>query len=401
MISRTEHGASAPTSEIFRDAEPPRICMLSARKITRRAFQCANYEAQDVLQATDQVDLISPEPGRGFRFKERWQRRLLYRDLSERLIFANPGLQRVRLTREYDLFVVRCQTYWDLLYVNAIDGWKDRCKTTVCWIDELYAAAIPLYRHWLHALRRFDHVFVGFSSTVAPLSAAINRPCRWLPAAVDTLRFSPFPNRPERVIDVYSIGRRWANIHRILLRAAARGGLFYVYDTFPSIAEQEVYDHQQHRDFFAHMIKRSRYFMVAPGKVDTPEETHGQMEIGHRYYEGAAAGAVMIGQPPQCSVFAETFAWPDVVVPIQPDGSDVVQVLAQLTVEPSRVAEMSRRNAVEALLRHDWVYRWKEILRVSGLEPSPEMIARERRLRGLVELGLTDDKYLSIEKAAK
>jgi hypothetical protein len=47
---------------------------------------------------------------------------------------------------------------------------------------------------------------------------------------------------------------------------------------------------------------------------------------------------------------------------------------------------IGRRNAAEALLRHDWVYRWKEILRIAGLAPSPEMDARERRLKELAAL---------------
>jgi hypothetical protein len=359
--------------------------MLTARQFTRRAYQCGQYEAQDVLEEIDDVDLIRLEAERGFRFKESWQRRLLFRDLSKQLISLNPGLRPVRLTREYDLFLVRCQTWWDLPYVNAIQGWKDYCKTSVCWIDELWAAALPQYKYWLDALQQFDHVFVSCSGTVASLSRAIDRTCRWLPAAVDTLRFSPHPNPPARVVDVYSIGRRWQGIHQALLDAAERKAVFYVYDTFPSIAEREVHDHQQHRSLFANMAKRSRYFMVAPGKVDEQGETQGQMEVGHRYYEGAAAGAVLIGQPPNCGVFNQLFDWPNVVIPVQPDGSDILEILGDLDSEPERVSAISQRNAAEALLRHDWVYRWKEILQLAGLEPLPSLAARERRLKDLAE----------------
>lgn len=175
-------------------------------------------------------------------------------------------------------------------------------------------------------------------------------------------------------------------VHQALLQAAGRRDIFYVYDTIPSVAERHVYDHQQHRDLLATMAKRSRYFVVAPGKVNVPEETHGQVEIGSRYYEGAAAGAVMIGQAPDSEAFREMFDWPDAVIPIQPDGSDVIETLARLGSEPERVSAISRRNAAEALLRHDWVYRWKEIFRVAGLEPSPRMAARERCLKELADL---------------
>jgi len=75
----------------------PRICMPTARNFTRRAFQCAFYEAQDILREVENVDLLRLEPGWGFGFREGWHRRLLYHDVSKRLIFMNPGLKSVRL----------------------------------------------------------------------------------------------------------------------------------------------------------------------------------------------------------------------------------------------------------------------------------------------------------------
>lgn len=371
MIVQTSHSENAP-----------RICMPTARHFSRRVFQCGMYEAQDVLAQTDAVDLIGFETKRGFATWQAWQRRLLYHDISRRLIGINPGLKPVRLTREYDLFVAVCPNYWDLLYVNAVEGWKDKCKTSVCWVDEMWPAEIPRFKYWLHWLRQFDYVFVGLHGSAAPLSQAIGKECRWLPGAVDCLRFTPHPEAPQRVVDVYSIGRRCNGIHTELLGAAAREQLFYIYDTF-SGADAEAFEHRQHRDMLANMIKHSRFFMVAPPKIDTPEETQGQTGIGYRYYEGAAAGAVMIGQKPQCPEFADMFPWPEAVVPIQPDGSDVLQVISDLSAEPARVKAISQRNAAEALLRHDWAYRWNQMFRIIGLPISAGMTEREERLKEL------------------
>ncbi|SRR6266581_1611919 len=387
MDSSTNDSPGRFASGTSKPSPNPRICIPTARNFTKRLFQCGFYEAQDVLCDVDDVNLIGLEPGPGFRLKESWQRRLLFRDISKRLIYANPGLRKVKLTGEYDLFVAHCQTWWDFLYVNAIEGWRERCKSCVCWIDELWASSIPRYRYWLHALSQFDHVFVGYSGTAAPLSEVIGRTCHWLPGGVDALRFSPYPRPPARVIDFYSIGRRWEGIHRALLTKAESGEIFYVYDTFPSIYT-EVHDHKQHRDFYANVAKRSKYFMVAPGKMDAPDETQGQVTIGFRYYEGAAAGAVMIGQSPNCQEFQDMFGWPDVVVQVQPDGSDIQDVLARLNSEPERVSKIIRQNAAGALLRHDWVYRWKQMFQVAGIEPSPKMTERERQLQKMADLAL-------------
>jgi len=399
MSSSNGNYAWPQAGETPHPTRPPRICLPTGRNFKKKAFQCGHYEAQDVLCEADDVDLIHLEPVRGYEFRERWQRRLLYRDVTKRLISCNPGLGKVRLNRDYDLFLALCQIHHDLLNVNAIEGWKDHCRTSVCWIDEMWAALIPRYKYWIHWLNQFDHVFVGCRGTVDALSNAIERPCHWLPGGVDTLRFTPYPDPPARVVDVYSIGRRWEDIHKTLLQAAERREVFYIYDTFQA-SLTDVYDHQQHRDYFANVAKRSRYFMVAPGKIDAADETRGQIEVGFRYYEGAAAGTVMIGQAPNCASFGELFPWPDAVIQIRPDGSDVMEILAGLASEPERVAEISRRNAAESLLRHDWIYRWKEIFRVAGIAPSPGMMARERRLKELADLALSAGENRAFTKTS-
>lgn len=372
----------------------PRICMPTFRNFTKRAFRCGLYEAQDVLREIDNVDLICLDQGWGARLNENWLRMPLYHDVTKTLVLMNPGLQKIRLTREYDLFVAVCQDFSDLPYINAIGEWKKRCKTSVCWIDEVWAASIPGFKCWFPALQQFDHVFIGCRSSVAPLSNAIGRPCYWLPGAVDLLRFSPYPDPPSRVIDVYSIGRRWEDVHRTLLRAERGREIFYIYDTFGA-SNAHVYDHQQHRELYAQMAKRSRYFTVAPGKMND-RVTQGQVEVGYRYYEGAAAGAVMVGGAPDCEAFRESFPWPDTVISVDPDGSDVLAVLHDLDSDPNRLLAIQQRNAEESLLRHDWVYRWKEMFRVVGIDPLPGMAARAQRLKELA--GLAANRALRVHR---
>jgi hypothetical protein len=77
---------------------------------------------------------------------------------------------------------------------------------------------------------------------------------------------------------------------------------------------------------------------------------------------------------------------------IQPDGSDIMAVLNDLGSDPERMAAISRRNTREALLRHDWVYRWNEMFRVAGIEPSPRMATRERRLKHVANFAASVDE---------
>ena len=350
------------------------------------AFEAMNYEAEDVFMEVDDVDLFSLEPGRGFKLKERCQRRLLWKDATGVLASVNPGLRPVRLGKEYDLFFCRFQTLRDVIYVNAVQGWKERCRTSVCWLDELYSAEVVHSRNYLHLLKRFDHVFVGFKGSVDAISKVIGRRCHFLPNGVDAIRFTPYPNPPARVIDVYSLGRRLEDLHRTLLKFTAERNMFYVYETLQAGAENLVSNHRQHRELLANQIKRSRYFLVAPGKANLPEQTRGQIEVAARFYEGAAAGTVMIGQAPDCEPFRQLFDWRDAVIAIDPNNSDVTDVLAKLGSQPEWLWETSRRNAAEALLRHDWSYRWKQILSIAGLKPMPQLELREKRLKELADV---------------
>jgi hypothetical protein len=185
------------------------------------------------------------------------------------------------------------------------------------------------------------------------------------------------------------VGRRWEGVHRALLGASSEQKLFYIYDSGRDMARMQVFNHAQHRDLVASLAKRSKYFMVSPGKMDSPSETRGQVEIGYRYFEGAAAGAVMIGQVADCRLFGELFPWPDAVIEIKPDGSDVLDVISHLESDPARAEAIGRRNAAESLVRHDWAHRWTQIFEIAGIEASPGMTARAEHLRELSQAALS------------
>src|SRR5271166_4079107 len=108
----------------------PRICMPTWRRFAQKAYHCGWYEAEDAISNSDDVDLIHAEPGKRFHLTEPWHQRLMWRDVSRRLAYVNPGLRTIRLTKEYDLLFVHCQIWWELLYLNAIQNWKDHCKTS-------------------------------------------------------------------------------------------------------------------------------------------------------------------------------------------------------------------------------------------------------------------------------
>ena len=91
----------------------------------------------------------------------------------------------------------------------------------------------------------------------------------------------------------------------------------------------------------ATMLKHSRYFIANRSHVNNPEFTAGRDEISARFYEGVAAGTVMIGEAPRTDEFKRQFDWPDAVIHVPFNSPDVADILADLNRDPARLATVS------------------------------------------------------------
>ena len=162
------------------------------------------------------------------------------------------------------------------------------------------------------------------------------------------------------------MGRRNPAHHEVLLRRADRTGRLYLYDTFRG--NPPIRDHVEHRRNLQGLIRRSEVFMVNPAKVNEPGRTHEQQEVGYRYFEGSAGGAVLVGEQPEGPAFKEYFPWEDAVVAVTEDGADLDERLDELAADPERVARIRRANVAGALRRHDVAHRLRVMLAELDLE---------------------------------
>jgi hypothetical protein len=369
-----------PAQSRLPDAPPARVCIVSLRGINKHAAWCSNYEFEDVVQSVDDVDLYSLEPGAGYEARQWFARRVVWQwGLRGLTPLLNPGLKKIVIDRDYDLFVFVCMNPGDLIYLSAVEGWKEHCKKSVCYMVEVYAGWAKDYDYHLSLLRNFDHVALCFSSSVEAVGKAVGKPTHAVPLGVDTLRYTPLPDPPARTVDVYSMGRRVESAHEALLARARKRELFYIYDTIPGL-NITPRDYVQHRELVANLGKRARFFIAYPAKVDTADETRGASEVGARFFEGAATGAVLLGQAPTVAAFERDFHWPDALIELGTTTESVDAFLATMRPDAQRYEIAGRRNAAEALRRFDWVYRWKELLRIVGLAPRAKLAAREQLL---------------------
>ncbi|MEY6432068.1 glycosyltransferase [Thioalkalicoccus limnaeus] len=345
----------------------------------RQAFRAGMMEAQEILVGCAGAEPIDLVPDSSFAWKASVHHRLAHLPGFEALAKANVGLRAAELGGTCDVFIAVFPYWRDLHWINAIKRWRSRCGTAICWIDELWVREIPGVKHWFRWLDDFDHIFVGVPGSEHALSKALGRPCHLLVGAVDTLKFRPISNYAARGIDVYSVGRRVDAVHKELLRLEQEEGIFYVFDTLHS-GESRMDDYSSHRQMYANLCKRSRVFIVAPGKVDQVRQTGGQADIGYRYFEGVAAGAVLVGSAPDADAFRSNFDWKDSIVEIRADGRNAYGVVRDLLADTGRLEAISVQNMVMALRRHDWAHRWLTMFERAGLPEPTGLVRRVARL---------------------
>jgi hypothetical protein len=356
-----------------------RALIFSFRNIFGRAlFRCPHFEFEDIICKIDSAELFAPkvDPS-SWRFSFATQ--LAY----HAPITLNPGMHGLSDKGPYEIFFTICAFPQDLLMFSDANNFGDICRTSVCLLDELWINDIAKHRHFLRVLEKFDVVMLYYSQTVKPLGERIKSRCAFLPPGIDAISFCPYPDPVERVVDVYSIGRRSQITHQKLLEWARETRLFYLHDT---IGGSQAINRKEHRALFANVIRRSRYFIVNPGKIDEPDQRGQQIEAGNRYFEGAASGAIMVGEYPANEAFKSLLDWPDAVTWVPYDSRDIDMVIKDLDGDPGRQERIRRTGVVQALMRHDWVYRWEAVLKQVGLAPMQAAEERKVRLRKLAEI---------------
>jgi hypothetical protein len=377
---------SAARSTPLAPGQTPSVLLLSMRRLANLVAFCAQYEFEDVIAEVTGADRVDAVDARALELSRRAYKLLRLgtrsRDLARALA---PRPSTVPLQRDYELFFPVFNYTHELYALRVVPDWRARCRVAACFITEAWAHLLPAYL--LELLSEFDHIFIGTRHCVEQVARITGRPCTYLPQAADVLRFSPWPNQPPRAIDVCNIGRRSPVTHQALVNLAAARRIFYYFDTIAASSGTDrkqrtfsVADPAQHRLMLASLLQRSRYFIANRSRIDEPEHTGGQEEIAGRFYEGAAAGAVMLGEPPNAEQFRSQFGWPDAVIRMPFDCPNVERVLAHLDADPQRLARIRHENARQAALQHDWIQRLETVFRTLGLDPTPAMIERRRRL---------------------
>lgn len=367
------------------------VLMLSMRQLDDLVAYCMTYEFEDVISEMTGAHRIDVGDEPALEFSRRVYKLSRYATGSRQLArMVTPPPAVVELDRDYELFFPTFNHAYELFALATIPDWRKRCRVAACYVAELWVKELPEYL--LELLGDFDHIFLGVSNPVAEVARIAGRPCSYLPIAADVLRFTPYPDPPPRHIDVCNIGRRSAVTHGALLRLARERRIHYHFDTVAASGIDKkqrsfhVHDAAEHRLLLAGVLQRSRYYFASRARVNEPEFTLGREEISGRYYEGAAAGSVMIGEPPDSDEFRRLFDWEDAVIRVPFDCPDIADRLVELDRDPQRLADIARRNTHQAALRHDWSHRLRSVFQTLGIRETPAMQARDQRLQQIAAM---------------
>ena len=359
-----------------------RVLTWSLRNIQNFVYNSCLFEFEDVISEVDRADIYSPPQ---FDQRSRAINKAIVSTTRHvkplPLTSVNPYLKSESLDREYDMYFVTLDFPWFGSSINLLKDWRERCKTAVCYIVEIWTEDIPKMKNFMKFFDQFDLICIGTRHVLDDVQAITDKPVIFVPPGVDTIKFCPdLDSKKCRSIDVTNLGRRSLSTHNALLEKAEKEDFFY-YHELTNGSVLRVEDHQAHRTLIANLLGSSRYYITNYAKADMPDLIAGEYEIGYRFFEGAAAGAVLIGAQPKGDLYDKYFDWEDSIIPVNFDEPNIADIIDELDARPGYVESIQARNAMNSLLKHDWVYRWEMILEALGQEPTPGIITRKQKLR--------------------
>lgn len=372
----------------------PRVLLVSSRNLWLHVARANALEFEHVIEGVDAVDIVSPTPVAEPPAVS-WLNELAKRKVGLSYAPRKVRVEPKSVRSDYDLLFVNVPNLNFLPVLDGVAGFRERCQRTVCWIDELWAHEVD-NPEMVARLQEFDDIVLATGGAVDALQPLVPGRVRASPMAVDTLRFCPLGQGKPRSIDLYWMGgRRSPTMHEALLRYSARSPFFYLYET--TALGKPLVPLLEHRDALANTAQRTKAFITYRAKIDRPQQTRGQIEVGTRYFEAGAAGCVMMGEAPNTEDFADCFDWSRSGVTVPFGDAGVVDAMADLLRDPDRMAEAGAYSVRRCLERHDWLHRWQEaVLTPVGLplhpraEPRLEQLAlyRARVARGDAALSL-------------
>ncbi len=358
---------------------PLRVCIASHYALGSALYNRLVFEACASIATMAETTIVAPGSA---RHGAAWKAVSLARHATRGVPFS--GYEHKKIDEDFDLFLFVGMRPQDLICLKSIEGWRERSRIAAAFLFETWTALVEEKRNYYRLLKPFDEVFLFNAGSVATARRVSGTGVSHLPAAVDCLAATPWPKPGARPIDVVSIGRTHQRVHEQLVEMTSRQELNYLWDLPPGTM---TFGYPEARFRTYHLIRQSRYFTSFNFKIDAAKtrESRGEDTVPARVFEGAAAGAVMIGTAPTVPEFQTLFDWPDAIIEIPLDPVDMPAFYAEIEAQPQRIRRAGILNAARSLRKHDWAYRFEEMLRRLDLPVPAQVAERKARLADLAD----------------
>ena len=230
-----------------------------------------------------------------------------------RFDMARRFLPKKKLHVEADVlwYILMCPENYEL---DLYTGWEHVPKRLVYIFDTL-VPHFPVIKN-LFSGRAFNVMITSFHDAVSHLITLTGNQWHAIEQAVPDDLFY-LVEKPEKTIHFSSYGRRHPDFHTYLLEFCMQNNLYYDYSTH-SAPNVQVHENELYR-LYAWHLQHSIFTVSWPVEVTNPLRAGYFNPITCRWFEAAACGTVIIGQPPANLLF-NTLLHPDLVVKMDPDG---------------------------------------------------------------------------------
>jgi hypothetical protein len=369
-----------PSTASIKPVDNPRVAIISVLGLHPLPYW--SYVAEVERGVAEMLDAdvytVSPRDHTNWilRRSSRLTRALTGKSNKTPVYSFSPALQD-----GYDLVIVIANAPLDVSPLRFSDRWKSMAPNRILygweiWPDTLKKESTSFQR----LCGDFQTIGLGTEVTVDDCNKLVDGNVVFSVGAVDALRFTD--RRPERVIDVFNVGRRIEPQHGRLSRFCEDTGRFMTTTTGDV---SRVWSLLEHRKRFMDQATRSKAFITNYSRVDQTSLTSSIREVGYRYNEAVAAGCLMIGEFPYTSpLFQREFADLPGLIPMARDAEDVPAELVRLLEDDEARQKIHTAHQVRGLVRHDVAPRWRPLLELAGFNPAG-LVAREKAIATRVD----------------
>ena len=232
------------------------------------------------------------------------------------------------------------------------------------------------------ALQGLDHLFIICGDQERYINEKISCDCHFLPLAIDLLENPVDSKGSNRFIDIISYGRSNLLLHQQLQYNIGRNDSKYFY--FHSTAKDGfVLDLGEHLTLMSKLRKHSKISICF--EASNIPRFSGFSPILYRWFEAWSSGCSVVGKRPYGLGVEKLLDWEDSVIDLPERESEWMEFIYSFLSDETRLIKISRRNYKEALLRHDWIYRIRDVLNTIELQLPEEISNRSCVLRDMSE----------------